>query len=60
MIPLAEICTMRQFLGHDDLECVAKCIHACWDKASVVATGLSNDSQASDQLDVAVRDMIRV
>ena len=49
----ADVCTMKQFLWQDDLVSVAKFIHACLDKMFSCATGLSNDSQASDQPDVA-------
>ena len=34
-------------------------IHACLGKMSFPAAGLSNDSQASDQPDVAGRDVFR-
>ena len=53
-----DVCTMQQFLWQDDLVSVAKFIHACLDKMFSCATGLSNDSQASDQPDVAGRDVI--
>ena len=53
-----EVCTMQQFLWQDDLVSVAKYVHACLDMMSFVATGLSNDSQASDQPDVAERDVL--
>ena len=46
---------MKQFLWQDDLVSVAKFIHACLDKMFSCETGLSNDSQASDQPDVAGR-----
>ena len=42
----------------DYLVSAAKFIHACSDKMFSCATGLSNDSQASDQPDVAGRDVI--
>ena len=51
------VCTMKQFLWQDDLVSVAKFIHACLDKMFSCETGLSNDSQASDQPDVAGRDV---
>ena len=54
----SDVCTMKQFLWQDDLVSVAKFIHACLDKMFSCATGLSNDSQASDQPDVAGRDVI--
>ena len=53
-----DMCTMKQFLWQDDLVSVAKFIHACLDKMFSCATGLSNDSQTSDQPDVAGRDVI--
>ena len=49
---------MKQFLWQDDLVSVAKFIHACLDKMFSCATGLFNDSQASDQPDVAGSDVI--
>ena len=55
---ISDVCTMKQFLWQDDLVSVAKFIHACLDKMFSCATGLSNDSQASDQPDVAGRDVI--
>ena len=36
----------------------AACVDICLDKMFSCATGLSNDSQASDQPDVAGRDVI--
>ena len=54
----SDVCTMKQFLWQDDLVSVAKFIHGCSDKMFSCATGLSNDSQASDQPDVAGRDVI--
>ena len=54
----SDMCTMKQFLWQDDLVSVAKFIHACLDKMFSCATGLSNDSQTSDQPDVAGRDVI--
>ena len=48
---------MKQFLWQDDLVSVAKFIHACLDKMFLSAAGLSNDSQTSDQPDVAGRDV---
>ena len=55
-----DVCTMKRFLWQDDLVSVAKFIRACLDKMLCYATGLSNcnDSQASDQPDVAGRDVI--
>ena len=53
----SDVCTMKQFLWQDDLVSVAKFIHACLDKMFSCETGLSNDSQASDQPDVAGRDV---
>ena len=53
----SDVCTMKQFLWQDDLFSVAKFIHACLDKMFSCETGLSNDSQASDQPDVAGRDV---
>ena len=44
-------------LWQDDLVSVAKFIHACLDKMFSCETGLPNDSQASDQPDVAGRDV---
>ena len=44
---------MQQFLWQDDLVSVAKFVCACLDKMSSIASGLSNDSQTSDQPDVA-------
>ena len=52
------VCTMQQFLWQDDLISVAKFVCACLDKISLIATGLANDSQTSDQPDVAGRDVI--
>ena len=54
----SDVCTMKQILWQDDLVSVAKFIHACLDKMFSCATGLFNDSQASDQPDVAGRDVI--
>lgn len=54
----SEMRTMKQFLWQDDLVSVAKFIHACLDKMSFCAAGLPNDSQTSDQPDVAGRDVI--
>ena len=54
----SDMCTMKQFLWQDDLVSVAKFIHACLDKMSFCAPGLSNDNQTSDQPDVAGRDVI--
>ena len=54
---LRDVCTMKQFLWQDDLVSVAKFIHACLDKMFSCETGLPNDSQASDQPDVAGRDV---
>ena len=53
----SDVCTMKQFLWQDDLVSVAKFIHASLDKMFSCETGLSNDSQASDQPDVAGRDV---
>ena len=53
----SDVCTMKQFLWQDDLVSVAKFIHACLDKMFSCETGLPNDSQASDQPDVAGRDV---
>ena len=53
----SDVCTMKQFLWQDNLVSVAKFIHACLDKMFSCETGLSNDSQASDQPDVAGRDV---
>ena len=53
-----DACTMKEFLWQDDLVSVAKFIHACLDKMFSCVTGLSNDSQTSDQPDVAGRDVI--
>ena len=59
MHPLfSDACTMKEFLWQDDLVSVAKFIHACLDKMFSCVTGLSNDSQTSDQPDVAGRDVI--
>ena len=49
---------MKEFLWQDDLVSVAKFIHACIDKMFSCVYGLSNDSQTSDQPDVAGRDVI--
>jgi hypothetical protein len=46
---------MKQFLWQDDFVSVAKFVNACLDKMFLCATGLSNDSQTSDQPDVAGR-----
>ncbi len=54
----SEACTMKEFLWQDDLVSVAKIIHACLDKMFSCVAGLSNDSQTSDQPDVAGRDVI--
>ena len=53
-----DVCTMKQPLWQDDSVSIAKFINACLDKMLFCATGLSNDSQASDQSDVARRDLI--
>ena len=53
-----DVCTMKEFLWQDDLVSVAKFIHACLDKMFSRVAGLSDDSQTSDQPDVAGRDVI--
>jgi hypothetical protein len=55
-----EVYTMKQFFWQDDFISVAKVVNACLDKMvlCVCTIGLSNDSQTSDQPDVAGRDVI--
>ena len=55
-----DICTMQQFHWQYDLVSVANISNACLVKMSSVATGLSNDSQTSDQPDVAGRSLKNV
>jgi hypothetical protein len=52
------ISTMRLFFWRDDLVSVARFVHACLDKMYNNAFGLSSNSQASDQPDVAGRDVM--
>jgi hypothetical protein len=52
-----EAYTMKQFFSQD-LVCVANFVDACLDKMFLCATGLSDNSQASDQPDVAGRDVM--
>ena len=49
---------MRQCFWQDDLVSVARSVHACLDRMYNNAPGLSSDSQASDQPDVAGRDVM--
>jgi hypothetical protein len=53
-----EAYTVKQFFWQDDLVSVVKFVNACLDKMFLCATGLSNDSQTSDQPDVSGRDII--
>ena len=50
--------TMKQFVWQDDLVSVARFVHACLDQMYSCAAGSSNDGQASDQPDVAGRDVM--
>ena len=52
------ISTMRQFFWQDDLVSVAKFVQACLHRMHSNAPGLSSDGQASDQPDVAGRDVM--
>ena len=55
---LEEAAGQRLELSYAAQVSVARFTYACLDKMSVFATGLSSDSQASDQPDVAERDVI--
>ncbi len=48
-----EAYTMKQFFWQGDLLSVTKFVNACLDKMFLCATVSSNDSQTSDQPDVA-------
>jgi len=50
--------TVQEFMWQEDLVSVAKLINVCLDKAYVPAAGPSHDRQASDQPDVAGKDVL--
>ena len=58
-ILFSEPTTVQEFVWQEDLGKVAKLISECLDKFYAAAAGLSHDGQASDQPEVADRDVTR-
>ena len=50
--------TVQKFMWQEDSVSVAKFMNGCLDKVYAPAAGPSHDGQASDQPDVARRDVI--